>query len=352
MPDFELYILADLDATATTVALVAGYDGSNDTILTVEDGPLVNDNVFDGDSTNDEVGNDPDQFGLATLASGATVGSLSPGNETTVYSENQFVLTAPGETTITLFRVEIEGQLVGFLPSTAMVPGVVYSYTGSNTTPGNSELFDDIEGAVCFARGTLISTPSGRVPIETLSVGDTVETLDGKAEIRWIGSRKYNAASLIQNQKLRPIRISAGALGNGLPERDLLVSRQHRMLASSKIVSRVCGASEALISAIRLTELPGIFIEERIQDVEYFHLLFDRHDIVFAEGAPSESLLTGPEAMKTLPAEAQQELRTIFPELLIVDHTPKPARAIPSVIQQKKIIARHFKNNRFLLGED
>lgn len=349
MPDFELYIGADFDATGTTVALVAGYDGSNDTSLTIQDGPLLNDDILDGDSGNNEVGDDPDQFGIATLAGGGTIGSLSPGNETTVYSETQFTLTAPGQTTITLYQIEIEGQLVGFLPSTPMVPGVTYDYTGTNTVPGNSPVIDDIVGAVCFTAGTIIETLEGQLPIEALTIGDVIQTEAGFSTVRWIGSRCYNAQTLHANSKLRPVRITAGAMGNGLPRRDLLVSRQHRMMVCSKIIERVCGVAEALIPAIKLTELPGIFVDDSIEQVEYFHILFDKHEVIFAEGAPSESLFTGPEALKALSHEAREEIFSIFPEIEDKAYQPKPARIIPNGSTQKLIIARHLKNDRALL---
>ncbi len=351
MPDFELYNAIDFVVAGNTVALVAGYDGSNDTLLTIEDGPLLNDDVLDGDSANNEVGNDPDQFGVATLVGGGTVGSLAPGSETTVYSETQFELTAPGETTITLFRIEIEGTLVGFLPTTPMVPGVAYTFVGSNTIPGagNETLFDDIVGAVCFTEGTLIETKQGQMPIEKLAVGDVINTQDGVAKIRWIGSRKYNAAKLTANPKLFPVRICAGALGRGLPKQDLCVSRQHRMMVSSKIAKRVCGTTDVLVSAIRLTDVPGIYVDESVEEVVYFHILFDQHEIVFAEGAPSESLFTGPEAIKTLSRQARTEIFSFFPELAGAEYEAFSAREIPSAMDQKRIIARHVKNNRALL---
>lgn len=349
MPDYELYDLVDFDATATTVGLVAGYDGSNNVLLTVQDGALLNDDILDGDQFNNEVGNDPDQFGVATLASGTVVGSITPGSETTVYSEAQFTLTAPGETTIILHAIEIEGQLVGYLASTPMVEGVVYDYTGANTVPGNSPVFDDLVGAVCFTSGTMIETLEGPRPIETLRVGDLVQTRDGFAAARWIGSRSYGAETLSANAKLRPVRIVAGAMGHGLPLRDLLVSRQHRMVVSSKIIERVCGTTEALISAIKLTELPGIFVDETVDSVTYFHILFDKHEVVFVEGTPSESLYTGPEALKALAQDVRDELLAIFPQVADANHRPKPACMIPDGATQKRIVARHLKNNRALL---
>ncbi|MEJ8560752.1 Hint domain-containing protein [Yoonia sp. GPGPB17] len=329
------------------------YDASNNVILTIEDGPLLNDDVLDGDFSANEVGIDPDQFGVATFAGGGTVGSLQPGSETTVYSETEFELTAPGQTTIMLFQIEIEGQLVGFLPTTPLVPGVVYSYVASNTVPGpgNETLYDDIVGAVCFTQGTLIETPEGQKPIEVLCEGDAVKTQDGIARIRWIGSRKYGAVALSENPKLLPIRICAGALGHGLPLRDLWVSRQHWMLVSSKIVERVCGTTEALIAAIKLTKVRGILVDENAQEVEYYHMLFDRHEIVFAEGAPSESLFTGPEAMKSLSSQARNEILTIFPELRNSEHQPSSACTMPPGSTQKVIVERHQKNNRPLLQQ-
>ena len=123
---------------------------------------------------------------------------------------------------------------------------------------------------------------------------------NGPQTVRWIGRRAYGLNALTQNPKLRPIQIKAGALGNGLPERDLLVSRQHRMMADSKIAERMFATREVLIPAIKLTALPDIFIDECIENFEYFQLLFNRHEVIYVEGAPSESLYTGPEALKAL----------------------------------------------------
>jgi hypothetical protein len=133
-------------------------------------------------------------------------------------------------------------------------------------------------------------------------------------------------------------------LGNGLPKRDLLVSRQHRMLVRSKVVERMFGTQDVLVSAIKLTALPGIYVDEQVEEVEYFHILFDQHEIIWAEGALSESLFTGPEALKSIPAAARSELEVLFPELCAADYCAISAALIPSGKAQKQLIARHLKN--------
>lgn len=204
---------------------------------------------------------------------------------------------------------------------------------------------------VCFAKGTLIKTALGEVAVENLAVGDRVCMSDGRFEpIRWTAGRRIGAVRLAANPKLRPVRITEGALGDGLPRRDLVVSRQHRMLVSSKIAIRMFGVG-VLISAIKLTELPGIYVDEDIQEVEYFHLLFDKHEVIFAEDAPTESLYTGPEALKAVSAQARKEILTLFPELADRDYTPEPAELLPSGKKQKELVARHLKNAKFLLNK-
>lgn len=208
------------------------------------------------------------------------------------------------------------------------------------------------EGLIpCLTRGTRIVTPGGERPIEDLLVGDYVLAASGVArEIRWIGRRTLNAIDLARVANLRPVRISKGALGNGLPSRDLLVSRQHRMLVRSKIAERMFGTPEVLVAAIKLTQLPGIFVDPEVEAVEYIHLLFDAHEVILAENTPTESLFTGPEALRSLSTEARAEIRLLFPELDVGDQNPLPARAIPSGQRQKALIARHARNAKPLLS--
>ena len=83
----------------------------------------------------------------------------------------------------------------------------------------------------CFAAGTQIDTPAGPINVETLASGTHVNTFDGDAKpLLQVFRRFIDKAELAHNPKLLPVRICAGALGNGLPKQDLLVSRQHRMV--------------------------------------------------------------------------------------------------------------------------
>jgi len=203
----------------------------------------------------------------------------------------------------------------------------------------------------CFTAGTLIETPDGSKAIENLAKGDLVLTADhGPQPIRWIGSRTVTSAELQAKPRLRPICVSAGALGAGLPRRDLRVSPQHRMLVRSAIAVRMFDAQEVLVPAHKLVGVPGIFVDETANSATYYHILFDRHQIVTAEGAPTESLFTGPEALKSVGPDARREIFELFPELGIPDHVPAAARPIPkSGKRARHMIHRHVKNDQPLI---
>ncbi len=201
----------------------------------------------------------------------------------------------------------------------------------------------------CFTAGTLIDTPDGAVRIETLKVGDLVTTGNGPRAIRWIGQRRLEASVLDSAENLRPIRIAAGALGNGMPETDLLVSPQHRMLLRSAITERMAGTREVLVAAKHLLGLPGI-TQDDARDVTYVHLLFDGHEILRANGAEAESLYLGEQALLALGPEARREIGTLFPALLTGTATVfEPARKMLSGRMGRAMAARHFRNAKALV---
>lgn len=204
---------------------------------------------------------------------------------------------------------------------------------------------------ICFAAGTRIATPRGEVPVETLRKGDLVLTLDqGPMPLLLISARRIPAATLAKAPRMRPVRIAAGALGPDLPRRDLLVSPQHRLLIASRIAARMFGQAEVLVAAKHLIGTPGIEVAGDLAEVRYFHLLCARHQIVTADGAPSESLYTGPQALRALTRTAQRQVLALFPELADGDaDPPPPARPLIEPKRARRLAARHRKNARAFL---
>lgn len=167
----------------------------------------------------------------------------------------------------------------------------------------------------CFTHGTLVATDKGAVAIEDLCVGDRVLTRDnGYRPLRWIGARRFDAAALARHPQLQPVRIRAGALGQGMPARDMLVSPQHQMLIFG-ILARAWGNEpEMLAPAIALAFLPGVNRDPQAA-VTYVHLMFDAHEVILADGCWSESFLPAAATLGGMHAAQRAEILTIFPEL-------------------------------------
>ena len=177
----------------------------------------------------------------------------------------------------------------------------------------------------CFARGTRIAVPGGWRQVEALRVGDKAETRDGgPCVIRWIGHCELGPAELAARPQFRPIRVRAGALGPGVPGRDLRLSPQHRLLLTGWRVQLFFGAAEVLAPVKHLLGWPGIEEEGNCRAVGYFHLMCDRHEILNAEGAAAESLFFGDRMASGLPQAQVEEITALFPEL--ARRPPAPAR--------------------------
>jgi len=165
----------------------------------------------------------------------------------------------------------------------------------------------DAHFAVCFTSGTAIRTPRGDVEIDELRVGDLVTTLDnGPQPIRWIGRKYLDQKALATRPELKPILIRKGILG---VERNLLVSPQHGMLLGPDRLAR----------AKHLAAVPksGVRVAHGKTSVTYIHLMFDAHQIVFAENAPSESFYPGPVAQRMVDPAALRELHRLFPDIVV-----------------------------------
>jgi len=164
-------------------------------------------------------------------------------------------------------------------------------------------------GVPCFADGTLIRTPKGDVPVEALKPGDLVETYEnGFQPILWAGQRSLNAKELAANPQHRPICIPAGVLGNYAP---LFVSPLHGMFLEPEH----CGF-EALARAKHLAEAPGpVRVANGKKRVTYHHIMLGSHQLLFANGALTESFYPGDFALEMYPALEIQKIKKIIPDL-------------------------------------
>ncbi len=213
-----------------------------------------------------------------------TIQGFQPGNSLTLdgasytpsgssYDPATGVLTLAGSngTPDATLDLELASGLTGpeFLNFTA---------TGGNETITLSPT--DTNGIpACYLRGTMILTDRGDVAVENLSAGDLVMTASGTLRpIRWIGHRAYSERFLVRNPGIYPVLFQAGSLPGGLPTRDLFVSPKHAMYLDGALYPADC-----LVNGT--TVLAG----QRMAEVAYYHVELERHDVLIAEGALSES---------------------------------------------------------------
>ncbi|PIE13290.1 MAG: hypothetical protein CSA68_11915 [Rhodobacterales bacterium] len=215
------------------------------------------------------------------------------------------------------------------------------TFTSDGPTPGNTN--------VCFVDGTRIATPCGEVPVEKLAPNDLVCTADHQAQaVSWVYSALWKPHEMMANWRLAPVRISRGALGGGLPRRNLYLSQQHRVLVQGAIAKRMFGADEVLIAAKFLLDLPGVFLSFPNREIGYYHVMLEQHEVLISEGARTESLYLGPQALKSIPCEAQEELALILglPAGLMSRTPPAPARPFAQGKRARQLISRHLKNSK------
>lgn len=193
-------------------------------------------------------------------------------------------------------------------------PSVGDSLAVTSFSDFNYTTFQEIEAAVCFTHGTRISTPTGAVNVERLTVGDLVLSMDhGPLPIRWIGRRQVPRDTLWRRPELAPVHFPAGQIGN---DRALVVSPQHRLLAHDRSPSLTGLPKDTLISARHASKFLGTgYVPRPARAVLYVHLLFDRHALIWADGAICESMYLGPMVRDGLSKRAMSEVETLFPDL-------------------------------------
>ncbi len=209
--------------------------------------------------------------------------------------------------------------------------------------PGNTNSDPDTNFNICFEGSTLIETEKGLKQARDIRAGDRVVVLDGcAAPVLWASCKPHSIDLMRQGQL--PVLIKAGSLGSDLPVRDTMLSGQHRVLVGTLGQVSDRGLEEGIVAAKALTVLPKIRYARGKTKIEWCNFAFAKHELVKANGAWMESLLLGPEAMKTFSPEEIQELHVIFPEPGIADTAlnGRPARKILKV----RAVLRHLRKSR------
>jgi hypothetical protein len=237
-----------------------------------------------------------------------------------------------GTETVKTFQLRINGVMRSFImnDSGPTIPsatvGTTFNLLGyTNYTNVNySQL-------LCFVRGTRILTSKGNRPVENLRIGDLVETKDhGMQPIRWAGKASLSIRDLIAQPHLRPVLIPASSFARNVPARDLYVSPQHRVMLSGWQVELNFGTDEVIAPAASMVGKNGIRIDVDRREVEYFHIMFDRHEMILSEGLATESFLAGATTISGMDKALLDEILELFPELASGAATKaiEPARTI------------------------
>jgi glycosyltransferase involved in cell wall biosynthesis len=193
-------------------------------------------------------------------------------------------LSSPSSTAIlnatTIAATVTDNQFFG-LAAAQIALGSLANVSGSVFLTTEPALDTSSPFVACFLVGTMILTDRGEVAVEQLAIGDRVVVLGGATKpVKWIGRRSYAAAFARGNVDVMPIRVAAGALAYGTPRRDLVISPLHALYLDEVLVP-----VGELVNGVTVRRCP------EIDPIHYFHIELDRHDVIYAEGAPTETFV-------------------------------------------------------------
>ena len=246
---------------------------------------------------------DQNDDGLISVGVGDQVNGLTV---TSVWFGDQIRVVMDGTLQwITGVTFYLSGGQAIFTPTDGTILSTA-TYRSSNYVSTSTQVPVSALGPPCFTPGTMILTPAGEVPVEDLAPGDLVMTRDdGARPLRWTGRRRVDATG-----DFAPVHFATGIIGNSRP---LLVSPQHRILVTGWQAELACGIAEVFVAAKHLVD--GHQITRAPQDsIDYIHLMFDRHQIVTSNGAPTESFFPG-DVILDGDRAIRAELNALFPLL-------------------------------------
>ncbi|MEZ5910934.1 MAG: choice-of-anchor L domain-containing protein [Paracoccaceae bacterium] len=283
--------IADVgDSSYDSNLLIAG--NSVQTALIAHDDTV---DVFPtGSTTVDVLANDTGPGGSALFITHINGIAVNPGDSVVLTTGQTVTLNLDGTLTIT---GDGDTETVNFTYTVANGGGNGLSDTA----------FVTVNSIPCFVAGTLISTPDGERRVEDLKPGDLVLTHDqGPQPVRWVGRRTVSARG-----EFAPIRIAAGTFGM---HRTIRLSPLHRVLLRDAMAEVLFGEPEVLVAARDLVNDHSVRRVEA-ENVDYVHVLFDRHQVIYSEGLATESFLPGPQTCASFEAEMVAEICSIFPEI-------------------------------------
>jgi hypothetical protein len=185
----------------------------------------------------------------------------------------------------------------------------------------------------CFLGGTRIMTPQGEIEVERLAIGEPVLTAEGApVPVKWIGCQTVSTF-FGPAERLMPVRISAGALGNGLPHSDLTVTADHGMLVEGVI----CHAG-ALVNGETITRVP---LSEMGESFSVYHIETEEHEIILANGAPAETFIDN---VSRRVFDNYAEFEALYGDVPEMEELPYPramsARQVPGWIARSLAIRK------------
>jgi hypothetical protein len=287
--------------------------------------------IIDGGAGNDQIfGNEGDD----TLTGGAGADTLygGTGNDTFFLAEGDVAFGSDGDDLFVIgdlgdagagtidivggeggetagdtlqLNADVTPDDITFINTDDAAGGLSGSFTLAD---GTLVTFSEIENIICFTPGARILTPRGLRRVESLRPGDLVITRDnGPQPVRWIGSRTVPGI-----ERFAPIRVAAHVLdGSTAP---LLVSPQHRFLFTGYKAELLFGCDEVLVAAKHLLDGRDVTRAPQVE-VTYIHVMLDRHEVIYANGAATESFHAGDIGLAAISDQSREEMFRIFPEL-------------------------------------
>lgn len=284
-------------------------------------GGAGNDSITVAQGDTAQGGDGEDTFTIADLGEAGSAAISIDGGTTGEPGGDTLDLNGLADRTTLTFSPSV-GDPDGFDGSVTLLDGSVVT-------------FSNIENIICFTPGTMIATPQGERPVETLRPGDLVLTRDdGPQPLGWTGM------STIPGQgKHAPIRLDPPLTGARCP---LLVSPQHRMLIEDWRAELLFAEREVFVPAVHMLDFEGAAVVP-MERVSYVHLMLDRHQVIMAEGAPSESFHLAAQGLKALPPQVRAELFAAYPALRhdMAGHGPT-ARPCLRAHESRALLSRMF----------